>query len=219
MKILLLVTIFTLQLFAINPKVYSALGDQLYDNLHSIERLQTNIEFKMYKKEIREYVFDVKSLKGIGFMIDKDNSPITKREYLTKLRDLSKTNDYFIKTVNDLFNKSVRKENSKKFLSMIKTDLVDTDKNKDRIKEYYYKHKNELDISGTVIEKFVKEDRYKRKKIDKGPTKEEIRKAKIQRIRAKDKARQEAIAKSLEKELLRKKKKIREEQRKELRTK
>ncbi len=219
MKILLLITLLTLQLFAVNPKVYSALGDKLYDNLEYIDALQNNIEFKMYKKEILEYLFDVKSLKGIGFQIDKGESPITKKEYLKNLRKLSKTNDFFVKTVNKIFQRSIIKENSREFLNMVNTGLVDTDRYKDDIKEYYYKHKNELDISGSVIEKFVQEDTKNKKRVYTGPTKEEIQKAKIERIRAKDKEKQEAIVKSLEKELLLKKKKIREEQKKELRTK
>lgn len=219
MKIILFITLFTLEIFAINPKVYSALGDKLYDNLEHIDRLQTNIEFKMYKKEISEYIFNVKSLKGIGFMIDKGESNISKNEYLKNLRKLSKTNDFFVKTANKIFQKSIRKENSKEFLNMINTGLIDTDRHKNLIKEYYYDHKDELDISGTVIEKFIEKDKKQKKSVHVGPTKEELQKAKVERIRAKDRAKQKAISKSIEEELLKKKQKIREEQKKELRTK
>lgn len=222
MKIILLITLFTLQLFALNPKVYAALGDKIYDNMDKIDALQYTREFRGYKTEIKEYVFDVKALKGIGYMIDKGNSQVTKKEYLQNLRKLSKTNDFFVESIKSAFHKSIRDEDSDLFRLTVTSGLIDTRRNKSKIKEYYYSHSDELDIAGTIIEEFVQEDieRQKRskKKVYKGPTKEDIERAKIERIRAKDKAKQEAIAKALEEELKRKKQKIREEQKKELKT-
>ena len=219
MKIIILTTLLALQLFAINPKAYAALGDKVFNNLDGIEKLKRINEFKMYKEKIQDYNFNVKAIKDIGFMIDKGNSNISKKEYLKKLRKLSKTNDFFIESVNSAFAKSLKDENSVLFLNLINTGLINTNKHKNTIKKYYYSHKNDLNIDGTVIEKFVNQDKKNKKRIYIGPTKEEIQKAKIQRIRAKDKARQEAISKSIEEELLKKKKKIREDQKKELRTK
>jgi hypothetical protein len=220
MKIILFTILLSLQLLAINPKVYSALGDKLYDNLQYINDLQTNRYFSAEKDKIKEYVFSVKALKGIGYSIDQGDFGVTKQEYLENLRKLSKTNDYFVIKVKKLFFNAMDEKNSNLFISMIKTGLVDTQRYKSEIKEYYYKHKGEIDISGTVIEKFVAEDEAKKKKkpVYTGPTKEELQKAKIERIRAKDKARQEAIQKALEEELREKKLQIREEQKKELKT-
>ena len=220
MKIILFTTILALQLFALNPKVYSALGDKLYNNLEHIKKLQNNRYFNSDQERIEEYVFSVKAFKGIGFNIDRGDFSVTKQEYLDNLRELSKTNDYFVIKVKKLFFFSLDAKNSNLFISMIKTGLVDTQRYKSEIKEYYYKHKGEIDINGTIIEKFVAEDEAKRKKkpVYKGPTKEELQKAKIERIRAKDKARQEAIQKALDEELRQKKLKIREEQKQQLKT-
>ncbi|QFR48523.1 hypothetical protein FJR48_01785 [Sulfurimonas lithotrophica] len=219
MKTILFIVLFTFELFALNPKVYSVLGDQLYDNLENIGKLQDINEFKMYSKKIQEYYLDVKSVRKIGFMIDKGNSEASKTEYLKELRKLSKTNDFFIKSVNSVFQKSLKDEDSDLFLKMLNSGLLDSDKYKQEIKRYYYEHKDEIDIKGTVIERFVNEDIKNKKRVYTGPSKKELQKAKIERIRAKDKAKQEAIAKSIEEELLKKKKKIREEQKKELKTK
>ncbi|MCW8838640.1 MAG: hypothetical protein OQK11_08065 [Thiovulaceae bacterium] len=219
MRTILLITFFTLHLFAINPKVYSALGDQLYDNLDHIGQLQDINEFKMYRKKIQEYYYNVKSIRKIGFMIDKGDLTVSKRDYLKKLRKLSKTNDFFVQSVQSAFQKSLKQNDSILFLDMVKSGLIDTNKYKHEIKKYYYEHKKELNIEGSIIEKFVNEDLKNKKRVYTGPTKEQLQKAKIQRIRAKDKARQEEIAKSIEEELLKKKQKIREEQKKELKTK
>ena len=221
MKILLLITLFTLQLCAINPKIYSTLGDKLYNNLDNIKVLQYREEFKEDERKIKDYIFNVRALKGIGFNIDRGDLSVTKEEYLDNLRMLSKTNDYFLAKIKRLFFESVEQNNSELFLYTVKSDLLDTHRYKNDIKKYYYSHKDEIDIKGSIIEKFVKEDEKKKKPkpVYKGPTKEELQRAKIEEIRAKDKARQEAIAKSLEEELKKKKKMIREEQEKELITK
>jgi hypothetical protein len=222
MKIILLITILTLQLFATNPKVYSALGDKLYNNADNIQSLTKHKNFINEKDKIEEYVVVVKVLKGIGFNIDNGDFSVTKEEYLAKLRKLAKTNDYYVMRVKRLFLNSLDKEDSELFLNMIKTGLVNTQRYKSDIKKYYYNHKDAIDINGTIIEEFVAEDESKKKKQKpkyKGPTKEEVQKANIERIRAKDREKQEAIAKSLEEELKMKKEKIREDQKKELKTK
>ena len=219
MKILLLTFLITVQIFALNPKVYAALGDKIYNNMNHIKDLKDIKEFKVYKSEIQEYYFNVNAVKALGFMLDKGDPSVSKRDYLKKLRLLSKTNDFFIETVNAAFKKAINDENSKLFLETVKSGLVDTRKNKNLIKKYYYKHKDEIDIRGSVIQDFVDEDIRNKKPVYRGPTKEELQKAKIERIRAKDKAKQEAIAKSIEEELAKKKKKIREDQKKELRAK
>ena len=219
MKIILLITILTLELFALNPKVYSALGDKLYDNQKKISSLVDIAGFSSHEKKIKEYIFDLKSLKGIGFMIDNGDSQVTKKEYLQNLRKLSKINDFFLVTVDKKFHKSINQHSSDTFLAIIETGLIDIERNKDLIKKYYYVHKDDIDAKGTVLEDLVKEDPKNKKKVYKGPTKEDIQRAKIQRIRAKDKKKQESINKSLEEELLRKKQQIRQDQKKELKTK
>ena len=219
MRIILLLTFLTLQLFATNPKIYAALGDKLYNNINSINKLKEIREFNIYKSKIQEYYYDVNAVKSLGLLIDEGSSKLTRKDYLKKLRKLSKTNDFFIQSVNMAYHKSIKNEDSELFLEMVNSGLLDTKRYKKDIKKYYYSHRSELDISGTIIEKFAKEDKKNKKKIYKGATKEQLQKAKIERIRAKDRAKQEAIAKSIEDELLKKKRKIREEQKKELRTK
>jgi hypothetical protein len=199
--------------------VYSALGDKLYDNQKKINSLINICGFNIHEKKIKEYIFDLKSLKGIGFMIDNGDFEVTKKEYLQNLRKLSKTNDFFVVLAKKTFHKSIKEHDSNTFLDIIKTGLIDTDRNKDLIKEYYYEHKADIDIEGTVIEGFVKDDLKNKKKVYKGPSKEDIQRAKIERIRAKDKKKQESIQKSIEEELSRKKQQIRQDQKKELKTK
>jgi len=219
MKIILFTIIFTLQLFGSNPKIYSALGDKLYNNADNIQSLSKHKNFINEKDKIEEYVVVVNVLKGIGSKIDSGDSSVTKEEYLAKLRKLAKTNDYYVMRVKRLFLSSLDKEDSELFLDMVKTGLLNTQRYKSEIKKYYYNHTDTLDIDGTVIEEFIAEDQKAKKRVYKGPTKEELQKANIERIRARDKARQEAIQKALEEELKKKKLEIRNEQKKELKTK
>jgi len=158
-------------------------------------------------------------VKEVGFMIDKNRSNTSKKEYLKKLRELSVTNDFFIDLVNSYMEKSMSEEDNILYLEMANSRLINVQKYKKQIKKYYYAHKSELNIKGTFVQTLIDEDLKNKKPLYIGPTKEELEKAKINRIRAKDKAKQEAISRSIEEELTKKKLKIREEQKSELRTK
>ena len=58
MKKLIIITLFTIQLFAQstttsqNPFIYSALGDKIYNNAKNIEKLKFSLEYKLDKDKI-----------------------------------------------------------------------------------------------------------------------------------------------------------------------
>lgn len=221
LTILLISTfLFTQNLFSkeANPVVYAALGDTIYNNASKIEDLQNLKEFQVYKDEIIKYIEEIKSVKTIGFSIENGDSTVSKGDYLKKLRKLSKTNDFYVKTVNSNFKFSVKNNDNELFVNSVDSGLVDIDRFGEDIKKYYLAHEDEIDEYGTVLGNLVSTygRKNKNKKIRKTLTKKEIQEAKMQRIRQKDKEKQEAIQDALEAELIRKKEKIRKNKKREL---
>jgi len=216
---LLLITIFTTILFSSNPRPYAALGDVIYNNVAKIEALSYLDAYSLYAKEINAYVSEVKATKVEGIKLEMGEPSISKKEYLNRLRKLSKTNDYFLRGIRSNYKNSMSTNNFKLFSAVINSGLMDSDKNKNEIIDYYYKHEEDIDPKG-VIEEFLNNDaklkalKEAQKKHYK--TKKMLEEEKIKRIREKDKRAQKALEMKLQNELQNKKLKIREEQKKEL---
>jgi len=219
---LLLVTFFSFLLNANplnNPKPYGALGDVIYDNVDSIDSLGKLDSYSLYKEDIQEYVQSVTQTKEEGFKLELQKASITKREYLNKLRELSKKNDYYLRTAKASYKNSMNTNNFTLFSDIINSGLINTDKNKKEIIDYYYKHSEDINSSG-VIDNFLNSDAKLRALKDAQKkhykTKKQLEEEKIKRIRANDKAAKEKLEKELQEDLQNKKLKIRQEQKKEL---
>lgn len=216
---LLLVTILSTLLNATNPQAYSVLGDIIYNNVNNIESLKQLNAYRLYKDDIDKYTDEVSRTKALGYKLRKSSSSTKRKEYLNKLRSLSKTNDYFFRSAKNNFNESMKNNNYILFSSVINSGLIDTKVYQEEIINYYYKNKEDINSSG-VIDNFLAEDaRLKalkdaQKKHYK--TKKQLEAEKIKRIRDKDKAVQKKLEEDLQKDLNTKKLEIREVQKKEL---
>lgn len=219
MRYIFIILLFSLFLNASNPKVYSVLGDTIYNNVEKINHLTTIKEYKIYKEEIEKYVQEVSKIKKMGFAIDSLSQSKLKKEYLTNLRKLSKQNDFFIRTVQLNYNNAFEDENSLLFSDMINSGLLDTQKNKKEIIGYYLRHSDEINASG-LIQSYLDNDAQLNAKKDKILAKQKTKKIrekeKIQRIRANDIKAQRTLEVKLQKELNQKKLEIQENQKKEL---
>ena len=216
---LILITLLATFVSAQNPKPYAALGDVIYDNITNIESLKQIDSYKLYIDDINKYVSEVNEAKVLGYELEKAATSKTKKEYLNTLRSLSKTNDYFLRSINNQYKESMKKDNFELFWQIINSGLINTQKNKKEIIDYYYKHKENINSAG-VIDNFLEEDaRLKatkdlQKKYYK--SKKQLESEKIKRIRANDKAAQKRLEEDLQKDLNLKKAEIRKIQRKEL---
>ena len=209
--------IFTQSIFSLeNPKVYSAMGDEIYDNLVNIEKLKSIDEYSDFKLKIDHYSADVNEAKILGLAVESGQKKEQKLQYLSKLRKLSSISDYFLRSVEKNFYLAIKNTKNKLFISLVNTKLLDIEKNKKKILTYYKQHENKIDSSG-VIQNLLDEEFAKKNKKPYGlKNKKRNQEAKIKRMRENDKYKQEQLEKKLSQELKLKKEKIREEQEKAL---
>ncbi len=216
---LLLMTVLTTILMAANPKPYAALGDVIYNNVDKIESLSYFDAYSLYATEIEAYVKEVKETRVEGIKIEMGGASISKKEYLNRLRKLSKTNDYFLRSIRSNYKTSMQNNDFALFSEIINCGLIDTQSKKDEIIDYYFLHQEDINATG-VINDFLENDaklralKESQKKIRK--TKKQIEEEKIKRIRERDKASREKLEKKLQEDLVKKKLEIREKQKKEL---
>lgn len=215
MKIIFLISIFLSFLLAQNPSVYSALGDVIYDNSKNIKKLSTLDEYKELNEKIETYLKDVEQTKKYGYDVQNQKNGADKIKYLSKLRELSKTNDFFARSVKSNFLASIENENNILFVEMIENNMLDTQKYKSDILEYYFAHSDDINATES-IQKFLDEDKSKAKRAVYRKSKSKRQEEKIKRIRENDRIKQERIKKYLEEEVAKKKREIKEEQMKKL---
>lgn len=194
-----------------NPKVFSVLGDVVYNNAPHIEKLTSISNFSNYKQMIELYVKDVKKAKKMGYDLESNSNASDKHWYLKKVRSLAKTNDIFSRKIIKLFQDSMVDKNNKLFEQTINSGLLDTDRYKSKILDYHYANFKDTNATG-IVKKYLDKDKKLKEMLDESKTKEQRQKEKIKRIRQNDIEKQAATQKRLENELLEKKDKIRQEQ-------
>ncbi|MCF6331289.1 MAG: hypothetical protein L3I99_07060 [Sulfurimonas sp.] len=221
MKKLIITALLTLQLFAQNttilqnPFTYSALSDEIYNNVNNIEKLQFMPEYETDITKIKNYVKDVQETKNKGYKIEDKEKNIDNSFYLKALRKLSLTNNYYVNKINnDLFN-SIKNIDNDLFLKSVNSGLVIMPNNKKSIIEYYHANKNNIEATG-ILKSIIDEYNDNKKPIQKGLTDAQLNKLEITRIRKRDKIKQAAIERSLEEEVVRKKIEIRKIQKEKL---
>ena len=216
---LFLLSFFAIVLFAQNPKVYSALGDVIYDNVDNIAKLSKIDEYKIYKQKIQKYVNQVKLTKMMGFSLENGDKSINPKEYLDKLRKLSAENDFFVRSVDASFHEALERNNSALFYQIINSGLLNTQRYKKSIIDYYFQHSQEISTEG-LIQKYLDEDAKLKAKREaqkrRYKSRKELERERIRRIRERDKKAQEALEKKLDEKLKKKKEQIREYQKEEL---
>jgi len=201
-----------------NPKVYSALGDAIYDNVDKIDKLKYIEPYYSYVLKINNYVTDVKEAKQLGFDVQSGYKAKENKNYLKKIRNLSKINNFFLRNVNASFKESIKNEKNEIFIKLVNSGLINTKKFKNDILSYYKSHSEKLDAAGIIQEYLDEEEMLRIKNLPKKVKvrKKETQAQKIKRLREKDRLKKEAIKKNLEEELNKKKRDIRNEQIREL---
>ena len=216
-KIIFFLLLTTL-LSAKNPNVYAALGDVIYNNVNKIEQLGKLESYKDYRLGITSYVALVAKTKELGFAIESGQELNKKGQYLATLRELSKKNDFYLRKAKYSFNTAIEKEDSALFMSLVNSEIINIEKRKEDILNYYFQHQDDINASG-VIQTFLDEDEELRKReaaLSKIKTKKERDAEKIRRLRENDLEAQKRLEEKLEAEVIKKKLEIRQQQKKEL---
>jgi len=218
LKYLMLLLLTTI-LFAQNPFPYAALGDLIYDNVNKIKNLENINVLKKYSIEINKYTSDVALAKKEGFKLDHNSSQAQRKHYLNHLRELAQQNDFFKRLVDVAYKNAIKKEDTQTFSALINSGLLDTEKYKKEIIDYYFEHQQELPATG-LIQSYLDEDAKLRAKKEaqqkRYKSKKEREAERIRWIREEDKRQKEYLEKKLQKELEEKKQEIREYQKTEL---
>ena len=218
MKKMIIISLFATLLLAQNPRVYSSLGDGIYENAPSIEKLKEIKEFSEFEDKIATHIKEVEKTKKDGFAIESGDSGVDKREYLRKLRELSKQDSYFARISQKKFKESMKQNNHELFTELVNSGMIDTKKYKKKILDYYDLNKDEIVLSGE-LKMLVESDRSKQKSkadLKKSVKKQDKASQRIEHIKKRDKEKEQEREEMLEEELLQKKREIREYQKKEL---
>ena len=160
---LLIITLLTTFLIAenVNPKPYSNLGNILYNNYEKIAHMTQVNAFKIYSKDINDYMADIIVTKKMGFSLEMEVSGVSRRDYLDKLRELSKRNDTLLRTIQSGYRNSIDNEDSQFFLQIVNNKLIDIEMNKNEIISYYIDHSEEINSTGILEELIKKNDRIR----------------------------------------------------------
>ena len=221
---IILLTLLTTFLFAqdslqVFPKPYAALGDVIYKNVKNIEKLENINGFELFKKDIKKYVTEVEIAREEGYALEQKKVGVSKKIYLNRLRKLSKTNDFYLRTIKNGYLSSMKTNNYKQFSQIINSELIDVNSSKKVIIDYYYEHEEDINASG-VIENFLNEDAKLKALKDaqrkKYKSKKTLQEEKIQRMRKNDKEAKIELENRLQNDLVQKKLEIRKNQKKEL---
>jgi len=214
-----IILLFSTLLLAKNPYPFSALGDVIYDNVNKIENLKNISIYQLYKNRIDQYIKDVDRVKAEGFALENGSKSISAKEYLSHLRQLAKEYDEFKRNINSLYKKTIKESNNQLFVEVVNSGLLDTEKYKKEIIDYYFNHKDEMDATG-IIKVYLDEDaklKARREALQRHYRSKKAREAeRIRFIREEDRLEKERLEKKLQEELRKKKLEIREYQQKEL---
>jgi hypothetical protein len=223
MRFFILLSVLSVLVFATgkaHPRVYASLGDEIYDNIVKIEKLKSIDQFKDFGERIDAYKKKLEKTKKLGYGVESGARSNLSLDYLSELREHKKTNDFFVRSVQSAFKSAVDTQNNKLFLQIVNTDLLDKERYKNKILNYYKAHKSSIDpkevIQGLLDEELVKQiknKKYLKKKIE---AKKRTHEEKVKRLRENDKLEREALEKKLSEEVRKKKEAIRREQEREL---
>ncbi len=221
MKRIFLICIISLSLFAQNtafignPKVYSVLGDEIYNNISNIKKLKKIDKYSSFIPKIDGYITMVAEAKKFGFMIESGQKANEKKHYLNTLRKLAKENSYFLRSAESTLKSAIDTKNNKLFLSIINSGMINIKKNSKRIFSYYNKNSDKIVVSG-ALQSFIDKEYSKRSKKYTKKKRSLKNEDKIKRIRELEKYKQKLLEKKLSDEVAQKKQKILEEQQREL---
>lgn len=204
-----------------NPKIYSGLGNVIYDDMESISRLSDIKAMAKYNDSIAAYLEKCRAVRKSGFALEKNQpTPAETKAYLNSLRSLEKEHAYFLRLTNSALLQTIQNNDYNGYSELIKSGLVDIEKNSEDIVGFYLQNRNEYNALAEV-EDFMRyqEELQKRENQEEARRHSLYRSYKQQRIRQIHKRQAEkkaAITKSINDERERTKMEVYKQQEEEL---
>lgn len=224
-KYLLLFTL-SLSLFAENPKSFAALGDVIYNDVNKFENLKEMGSMQEYRTVIDAYIVSAKETKKMGFMIDAENAKDDKadaadgKEYLTALRKLSTEHDTIVDNSRTRFKEAMGDEDSETINGMIYYGVIEPEDYKDELVRYYEEFSEDQNLSSLDVMYAKHLDSLKKddnsSALSSAQRENRENEARIKRMRETNRLKQESLERSVKEEKDREKKKVLNEQKKEL---
>ena len=223
-KYLLLLTL-SLSLFAQNPKSFAALGDVLYNDVDKFEKLKEMASMQEFRVSMENYISSAAKTKEMGFVIDtqkaeeKKDTVVDAKEYLKALRDLSTEHDAIIVNSRTRFKEALNDEDGVTINGMIDYGVVDPENYKDELIHYYEEFGEDQNLSSLDSMYAEHINRFKENNTTVVSNAQRVAReneASVKRMRAQGKAKSDALEKSVQEEKEREKKKVLNEQKKEL---
>lgn len=218
MKKYLFTLIFSVVLYAENPVSFAALGDIVYNDTAKFEQLKELASMRDYIPLIDTYIEAAENNKTMGFAVDAKKPSVNAKAYLNQLRALSTEHDTIISGARERFEEAIQDEDGETVTAMISIGIIDPQAYNNQLIQYYEEFSEEQNL--TVIEPFYRayertltDDENSTQSVDAEALRKE---ALLKRMRATEKARSEALERSVTEEKEREKKKVMNEQKKEL---
>ena len=219
MKHILLLLTITLTLFAQNPRSFAALGDVIYDDVATFEKLKTLPSMQEFSSDIDSYSAEAKKAKEMGFLIDAKDKSVDAKSYLAELRKLSEKHDMIMENSTKRFKEALHDEDGETINAMLKYGVIDTEDYDKELINYYEEFNEDQNLSSLndfyakYLSSLVKE---KKVELTEAQREQLTNEANIKRMRAKNEAKDAKLAKSVKDEQEREKKKVLDEQKKAL---
>lgn len=139
-----------------NPKIYSGLGDLIYDDMESMSRLSDIKAMTKYNESIDTYLEKCQTVRQSGFDLEKNKpTPAETKAYLNRLRSLEKEHAYYLRMTNTALLQAIQTNDYETYSELIKSGLIDIETNSEDIVGFYLQNRNEHNVLAEV-EDFMK---------------------------------------------------------------
>lgn len=188
-----------------NPKIYSGLGDMIYDNMESMSRLSDIKAMAKYNESIDAYLEKCQEVRKNGFDLEKNKpTPVETKAYLNSLRSLEKEHAYYLRMTNAALLQAIHNNDYETYSELIKSGLIDIEKNSDNIIGFYLQNRNENN-SLVEVEDFMKyQEELKKRENQEAARRQSLyrryRQQRINQIHKRQAQKKAAITKSIEDE-------------------
>jgi len=219
MKHFFILLTLTLTLFAQTPKSFAALGDVIYNDISTFEKLKGLASMQEFSGAIESYVVAADKAKKMGYSVDAKDGSVKAEDYLAALRKLSVEHDAIVDNSTKRFSEAMHDEDGETVNAMINYGVIDTDDYKKDLVNYYEEFSEDQNLSSLDafyakhLASLVKDTNktLTQKQLEQRDNEENIK-----RMRAHSEAKKTAFEKSVKDEQSREKAKVLETQKKEL---